>query len=107
MRWPGILWRFAGWLLAPLVVWAVSLWGAWVTFGVTAGVDSPRRAVLSGLIVATLLGTVTLLLWMRLLRKSPRLRKTLRVTREGLPVIDQESAAPPPDQVHPSEESTT
>jgi hypothetical protein len=106
MRWPGILWRFAGWLLAPLVVWAVSLWGAWITFGVTASFATPRRAVLTGLIVAVALGTVTLLLWMRLLRKSPRLRKSLRVTREGLPVIEHDTAAPPPDQVHTTEEST-
>jgi hypothetical protein len=106
MRWPGILWRFAGWLLAPLVVWAVSLWGAWVTFGVTAGVDSPRRAVLIALIVAVLLGTTTLLLWMRLLRKSPRLRKSLRVTREGLPRIDDEVANPPADQAPPRESTT-
>ncbi len=106
MRWPGILWRFAGWLLAPLVVWAVSLWGAWVAIGVTAGVDSPRRAILIALIVAVLIGTVTLLLWMRLLRKSPRLRKSLRVTREGLPRIDEESALPPTDH-DPSKETAT
>jgi hypothetical protein len=106
MRWPGILWRFAGWLLAPLVVWAVSLWGAWITIGVTAGVDNARRAVLIALIMAVLLGTVTLLLWMRLLRKSPRLRKSLRVTREGLPRIDEEAAQPPADQA-PSKETTS
>lgn len=104
MRWPGILWRFAGWLLAPLVVWAVSLWGAWVTFGVTSGVDNPRRALLIGLIVSVLLGTATLLLWMRLLRKSPRLRRSLRVTREGLPRIEEAAAEPPPST--PSNEAT-
>jgi hypothetical protein len=100
MRWPGILWRFAGWLLAPLVVWAVSLWGAWITFGVTAGMDNPRDQILIGLLVAILLGTITLLLWMRMLRKSARLRKSLRVTREGLPRIDDEAAEPP--QVPPT-----
>lgn len=96
MRWLGILWRFAGWLLAPLVVWAVSLWGAWITFGLTAGIDNPRRVLVIGLIVAVLSGTATLLLWMRMLRKSARLRKSLRVTREGLPRIDDEAAEPPP-----------
>lgn len=95
MRWPGILWRFAGWLLAPLVVWAVSLWGAWITFGVTTSIDNPRRRILIGLIVAIVLGTTTLLLWMRMLRKSPRLRKSLRVTREGLPRIDEDTAEAP------------
>jgi hypothetical protein len=97
MRWPGILWRFAGWLLAPLVVWAVSLWGAWIAYGLTAGLDNPRRSLLIGVITAILLGTTTLLLWMRLLRNSPRLRKSLHVTREGLPRIEEEAAEPPPE----------
>lgn len=105
MRWPGILWRFAGWLLAPLVAWAVSLWGAWIAFGITPDSTSPRKAVLIGLIVAVLLGTTTLLLWMRLLRKSPRLRKSLHVTREGLPRIEEEAPPAPADQ-EPAREST-
>lgn len=105
MRWPGILWRFAGWLLAPLVVWAVSLWGAWVAFGITAGLDNPRRSLLIGLITAILLGTITLLLWMRLLRKSPRLRKSLHVTREGLPRIEDEVPEPAAEPA-PTKEAT-
>lgn len=105
MRWPGILGRFAGWLLAPLVVWAVSLWGAWIAFGLTAGLDSPRDSLLIGFTTAVLLGTATLLLWMRLLRKLPRLRKSLRVTREGLPRIEEEIPEPHTEPT-PSKEAT-
>ena len=89
MRWLHLLWRIAGWLLAPLVVWAVSLWGAWLAFTLTGGVDNPRHALYIAFAAALVLGTIALLLWMRVLRVSPRLRRSLRVTRDGLPQIDE------------------
>lgn len=88
MRWLGILLRVVGWLLTPLVVWAASLWGAWAALRVTVGFDDPRAALYTAFGVAVVTGTIVLYLWMQLLRRSPRLRKSLRVTREGLPVVD-------------------
>src|SRR5262245_4382836 len=88
MRWPGILLRVIGWLLTPLVVWAASLWGAWTALRITVGFSNPRSGLFTALGVAVLTGTIALYLWMQLLRRSPRLRKSLRVTREGLPVIE-------------------
>ncbi len=88
MRWPGILVRVVGWLLTPLVVWAASLWGAWTTLRVAVGFDNPRSALYTTFGVAVVTGTITLYLWMQLLRRSPRLRKSLHVNREGLPVIE-------------------
>jgi hypothetical protein len=92
MRWLGILLRIVGWLLTPLVAWAASLWGAWLAFGVSDRFDDPRFALYVAVAVAVVTGTACLFGWMQLLRKSPRLRKSLHITREGLPVIDE----PPP-----------
>jgi hypothetical protein len=94
MRWAGILLRIVGWLLTPLVVWAASLWAAWVALRFSGGFDHPRTALYAALGIAVLAGTITLYLWMQLLRRSPRLRKSLHVTREGLP--DIEDPGPPP-----------
>jgi hypothetical protein len=95
MRWPGILARVVGWLLTPLVAWAASLWGAWLVFGLSGGVANPRRAIYLALGVAVVMGTTSLFLWMQLLKRSPRLRKSLHVTREGLPEIEEPAAEPP------------
>lgn len=99
MRWLGILLRVVGWLLTPLVAWAASLWGAWLMLRASGGFDNPMVPLYLAFGVAVLAGTATLYLWMRFLRRSPRLRKSLHVTREGLPQID----APPPP--HPNSES--
>jgi hypothetical protein len=88
MRWLGILVRVIGWLLTPLVVWAASLWGAWTALRITVGFDNPRSALYTTFGVAVVTGTITLYLWMQFLRRSPRLRKSLHLTREGLPAIE-------------------
>lgn len=95
MRWPGILVRIVGWLLTPLVAWAASLWGAWIAFRVSGRFDQPRAALYAAFGVAVLTGTICLYLWMQLLRRSPRLRKSLHVTREGLPQIEDPGPPPP------------
>lgn len=92
MRWLGILLRVVGWLLTPLVVWAASLWGAWAALRVTVQFQDPRAALYTTFGVAVVTGTIVLYLWMQLLRRSPRLRKSLRVTREGLPVIEEDAS---------------
>ncbi len=92
MRWPGILLRIVGWLLTPLVAWAASLWGAWTALRVTVAFHNERTAIYAAFAVAVVTGTITLYLWMKLLSRSPRLRKSLRITREGLPVIDEPTA---------------
>ncbi|HWA58087.1 MAG TPA: hypothetical protein VG692_12580 [Gemmatimonadales bacterium] len=89
MRWLGILLRVVGWLLTPLVVWAASLWGAWTALRITVGFDNPRSALYTTFGVALVTGTIVLYLWMQLLRRSPKLRKSLHISREGLPVIEE------------------
>ena len=84
--------RLFGWLLTPLVAWAASFLGA--TFGAWA---TQSLAADTGLILSVALGALAavlaLLAWLRLLRRSPRLQRTLEVTADGTPII----AAAPPD----------
>ncbi len=99
MRWVGILLRVVGWLLTPLVAWAASLWGAWLALRTSSAFDNPLVPVYLAFGVAVVTGTVVLYLWMQFLRRSPRLRKSLHVTREGLPRVDS-----PPPLPHPHSE---
>ena len=85
MRWLRLVLRVLGWLLTPLVAWAACFSGAAIGALVASGLERPT----AGLIVTATFGAVTgfavLLFWMRLLRRSPRLRHSLHVTVEGIP----------------------
>ncbi len=78
--------RFFGWLLTPFVAWAASFLGA--TAGAVVGRGLPAT---TGLIVAVVLGgaaaLLALIVWLRLLRRSPRLQKALEVSGDGTPVV--------------------
>lgn len=97
MRWFGTLVRIVGWLLTPLVAWAVSLGAAWVLLGFSGRFDNPRHALYAALAAAFIAGVLILFGWMLLLRRSPRLRHSLHVTPEGLPDIELEEPAEPAD----------
>jgi len=96
MRWLGAIARGIGWLLTPLVAWAASLYGAWLALAGQARFTSPRAALYTAFGVAVVSGTIILILWTQLLRRSPRLRKSLHVTPEGLPEIEETPPPPPP-----------
>ena len=95
MRWPGILLRVVGWLLTPLVAWAASLWGAWLVLTRQLQFDDPRHALYAAAALGLVFAVLALLAWIELLRRSPRLRHSLHVTREGLPELDEPAASPP------------
>lgn len=87
--------RLVGWLLTPLVAWAASLFGAWLGAEAAVLVGSATGAIgltIAGGSIGAVLGTV---LWMRLLRRSPELRRALHVTAEGIPIdaIEEETGA--------------
>ena len=96
MRWFGTLARIVGWLLAPLVAWAASLYAAWILLGLSDHFDNPRHALYAALAAAFATGVVILFGWMLLLRRSPRLRHSLHVTPEGLPELEPDDAPPTP-----------
>jgi hypothetical protein len=89
MRWLGILVRILGWLLAPLVAWAVSFCGAWMMLETHGSFGDPRHAIYAAGSAALLTGTLLMYGWIQLLRRSPRLRHSLHVNREGLPVLEE------------------
>ena len=59
-----------------------------------AAFDNPRSALYAAFGAGLFLAILAMLAWLELLRRSPRLRKSLHVDREGLPVIEE--AAPTP-----------
>jgi LytS/YehU family sensor histidine kinase len=89
MRFLRILALVIGWLLTPLVVWAASVLGAYV--GATIGLALPTAdsSLVSTAVGGVIAGMVTVYLWMRLLRRSPRLRRSLAITREGIPMTGE------------------
>ena len=89
MRWLGRLGRLVGWLLTPLVAWAASFCGAWLVFAVAGRMGRPRGLLAIVLTTGFVTAVVALLLWMWLLRHSARLRHTLHVDPEGLPVTEE------------------
>jgi hypothetical protein len=93
MRWLALFARIVGWLLTPLVVWAASFLGAWLATWFATGIAAPRAGLYATLISGLIAGLVMTLVWMRVLRRSRRLRKSLHVTSEGLPIL--EDALPP------------
>lgn len=89
MRFLRILALVIGWLLTPLVVWAASLLGGYVgaTFGLA--LPSADAGLVSTAVGGGAAGMVTVYLWMRLLRRSPKLRRSLAITREGIPMTGE------------------
>lgn len=90
MRWAALLLRIIGWLLTPLVAWAASFLGAWMVLEVAGETVTPRSLLALSLIVALAFGVATLLLWRQVLKRFPRLRRSLHVSTAGLPVIEEE-----------------
>jgi hypothetical protein len=88
MHWLGRLGRLVGWLLTPLVAWAASFFGAWLVLAVAGRMGAPRGLLVGVFAAGFFTAVVALLLWMWLLRHSARLRHTLHVDPEGLPVTE-------------------
>lgn len=97
MRWAALALRIIGWLLTPLVAWAASFLGAWMILLATGEAAAPRTVLALALGAAILSGAVSLLLWRRLLKRFPKLRRSLHVSTAGLPIIEEEPAAGPED----------
>ena len=97
MRFARLVLRVLGWLLTPLVAWAASF------FGATAGASLAARFadVETAFGVTIACGAVAafgaVILWLRLLRQSPRIQHTLHVMPDGAPdpAALEEPAAPP------------
>jgi hypothetical protein len=82
----GWILRFFGWLLTPFVAWAASFLGATVGAGVGRLVADSKTGVILALVFGAAAAVASLLLWLRLLRRSPKLQHTLQVTEDGTPI---------------------
>jgi len=82
--------RFFGWLLTPVVAWAASFFGATLVSWVTAGWGSARSQLIATIVGGGLAALVALVAWLRLLRRSPKLRETLSVASDGTPLAAAE-----------------
>ncbi|TFG51259.1 MAG: hypothetical protein E4H38_01975 [Gemmatimonadales bacterium] len=103
MRWLGRLVRLVGWLLTPLVAWAASFLGAWMALAVAWRLGTPREMLVLFLVTGFVTAVVALLLWMWLLRHSARLRRTLHVDPEGLPVTEEAELAQEAEEAEEAE----
>jgi hypothetical protein len=86
MRLLRLLLLIIGWLLTPLVVWAASVFGAWAGARAGHGLATADQALAATVAGGAMAGFVAVFVWMRLLRRSPRLRHSLGISREGIPI---------------------
>lgn len=93
MRWVRLFFRAFGWLLTPFMAWAASFFGCVAGEILAARLASPGRGLLVSAACGALAAFVTLVLWLRLLRRSPAIREALAVTEDGTP--DTASLAEP------------
>ena len=88
--------RAFGWLLTPFMAWAASFFGCVAGEVIATTLDDPKQGLILSAGLGALAGFVTLILWLRLLRRSPQLslepvhlggvlQEALAVTAEGVP----------------------
>lgn len=85
MRWIRLFLRAFGWLLTPFMAWAASFFGCVAGEVIAARMVDPKQGLLLSAGLGAVAGFVTLILWLRLLRRSPELQEALAVTAEGVP----------------------
>ena len=77
--------RAFGWLLTPFMAWAASFFGCVAGEVIATTLDDPKQGLILSAGLGALAGFVTLILWLRLLRRSPELQEALAATAEGVP----------------------
>ena len=77
--------RVFGWLLTPFMAWAASFFGCVAGEVIATTISDPKQGLYLSAGLGALAGFVTLILWLRLLRRSPELQEALAVTPEGVP----------------------
>jgi len=84
--------RLFGWLLTPLVAWAASFLGATVMAYLSRGWGSVRWSLYATVFSGATAAAVVLLLWLKLLRRSPKLQETLQLAPDATPLVVAEAA---------------
>lgn len=81
------LFRILGWLLTPLVAWAASFGGAWLGAAVSSGAKSTTTTLWVTVITGFVSAILGALVWLQLLRRSPKLQQTLALAPDGTPLV--------------------
>lgn len=89
----GLL-RLLGWLLTPLVAWAASFAGAALGAAVSGGADNPIVSLGISAGFGLVFALAAALLWLRLIRRSRKLRETLALADDGTPLMALEADPP-------------
>lgn len=86
-----VLARVFGWLLTPVVAWIASFLGAWIAASLTSRALDVRWRLGVVIGAGAVAATLSAILWLRLLRRSPALQSALAVHPDGTPVaVDEE-----------------
>jgi hypothetical protein len=87
MRWVRLLLRIFGWLLTPFLAWAASFFGAVAGALIAMRVRDPRAGVILTAAVGAVAGSLSIVIWLRILRRSRHVREVLAVQSDGTPDI--------------------
>jgi len=88
--------RLLGWLLTPVISLLGAFLGAWLGASIGESLASSTAAAWTMLGLGAVLGILAAWAWLRLLRRSPRLQRTLAVAPDGTPLAATEDE--PADQ---------
>jgi hypothetical protein len=102
MRWVRVVVRVFGWLLTPLLAWAACFLGAVGGALLAMQFRDPRVGLAVTVLIGAAAGVAVIVLWLRLLRRSPQIRGALAVQSDGTPEIvaldaDADASADAPD----------
>jgi hypothetical protein len=78
--------RLFGWLLTPIVAWAASFLGATALAAILPDSIGARTQLVGTVTGGAIAAAIGLACWLRLLRRSRRLRETLQVGPDATPL---------------------
>jgi len=81
-----LLLRLGGWLLTPLLAWAASFFGALLGSLLASGLSNPYWGIGLTAAAGIIGGIAVIVLWLRLLRRSPSIQSALHVRPDGTPL---------------------
>lgn len=100
MRWLKLILRAFGWLLTPFLAWAACFFGAVGGALVAMRIRDPRAGLGVTVIIGAVVGFAVIMLWLKLLRRSPHIREVLAVQSDGTPDIVAEQTSDSPPSAH-------
>ncbi|MEO8448858.1 MAG: hypothetical protein ABI647_03650 [Gemmatimonadota bacterium] len=76
-----------GWLLTPFLAWAASFLGATIAAALLSNLASPQTALVIAFTLGLASAVVVTVFWLRWIRRSRRIQRTLHITEDGTPEV--------------------